>query len=161
MVVILMENRLKTKIDGKLKLSSIIQTVIDYSIPETEIILDNFSDYSDYDLFLFFTMDSGNGDYNTNRFDVKSGKCLVKTLDLLNAKKLSYFIRNKNVPSVNTTVSIDLTEYRHNAQVFENKDTKIIVYCRSGNRSATAAQTLIDLGYKNVYDLGGINNCAE
>ena len=119
-----MENRLKTKIDGKLKLSSIIQTVIDYSIPETEIILDNFSDYSDYDLFLFFTMDSGNGDYNTNRFDVKSGKCLVKTLDLLNAKKLSYFIRNKNVPSVNTTVSIDLTEYRHNAQVFENKDTK-------------------------------------
>lgn len=45
--------------------------------------------------------------------------------------------------------------------MFENKDTKIIVYCRSGNRSATAAQTLIDLGYKNVYDLGGINNCAE
>ena len=119
-----MENRLKTKIDGKLKLSSIIQTVIDYSIPETEIVLDNFSDYSDYDLFLFFTIDSGNGDYNTNRFGVKNGKCLVKTLDLLNAKKLSYFIRNKNVPSVNTTVSIDLTEYRHNAQVFENKDTK-------------------------------------
>ena len=45
--------------------------------------------------------------------------------------------------------------------MFENKNTKIIVYCRSGNRSATAAQTLIDLGYKNVYDLGGINNCAE
>lgn len=42
-----------------------------------------------------------------------------------------------------------------------DKDTKIIVYCRSGNRSATAAQTLIDMGYKNVYDLGAMSNCAE
>ncbi len=31
-----------------------------------------------------------------------------------------------------------------------------IIYCRSGNRSATAAQLLIDLGYKNIYDMGGI-----
>lgn len=37
-------------------------------------------------------------------------------------------------------------------------DAKILVYCRSGNRSATASKTLIDLGYTNVYDFGGINN---
>ncbi len=37
-----------------------------------------------------------------------------------------------------------------------DKNTTIIVYCRSGRRSAIAAQTLVDLGYKNVYDLGGI-----
>lgn len=37
-------------------------------------------------------------------------------------------------------------------------DQAIIVYCRSGNRSAKAAQTLIDMGYHNVYDLGGITN---
>lgn len=42
-----------------------------------------------------------------------------------------------------------------------DKDTKIVVYCRSGNRSATAGQTLIDMGYTNVYDLGAMNNCAE
>lgn len=42
-----------------------------------------------------------------------------------------------------------------------DKDAKIIVYCRSGNRSATAAQTLIDMGYKNVYDLGAMSNCAN
>lgn len=39
-----------------------------------------------------------------------------------------------------------------------NKDVPIIVYCRSGRRSATAANILIELGYKNVYDLGGIIN---
>ena len=43
----------------------------------------------------------------------------------------------------------------------EDKDTKIIVYCRSGNRSATAANTLINLGYTNVYDLGAMSNCSK
>ena len=32
----------------------------------------------------------------------------------------------------------------------------ILVYCRSGRRSEGAAQQLIDLGYTNVYDFGGI-----
>ena len=35
-------------------------------------------------------------------------------------------------------------------------DGIILVYCRSGNRSAQAAQKLADLGYTNVYDFGGI-----
>ncbi len=43
----------------------------------------------------------------------------------------------------------------------KDKNTKIIVYCRSGNRSATAADTLINLGYKNVYDLGAMDNCSK
>lgn len=42
-----------------------------------------------------------------------------------------------------------------------DKETKIIVYCRSGNRSATAASKLIDLGYKNIYDLGAMSNCES
>jgi len=33
----------------------------------------------------------------------------------------------------------------------------VIVYCQSGNRSRKAAQVLIDLGYQNVYDMGGVN----
>lgn len=37
-----------------------------------------------------------------------------------------------------------------------NKDEKILVYCRSGNRSKTAAKLLIDMGYTNVYEFGGI-----
>jgi phage shock protein E len=35
----------------------------------------------------------------------------------------------------------------------EDKDTTILLYCRSGNRSQTAAQTLLDLGYTDVRDL--------
>ena len=40
--------------------------------------------------------------------------------------------------------------------ILPEKDTKIFVYCRSGNRSAQAAQILANLGYTNVYDIGGI-----
>lgn len=40
----------------------------------------------------------------------------------------------------------------------EGKDTTIIVYCRSGRRSAIAAETLLGMGYTQVYDLGGIQD---
>lgn len=35
-------------------------------------------------------------------------------------------------------------------------ETLVIVYCRSGRRSAIAAKALRDLGYRRVLDLGGI-----
>ncbi|MEL7605957.1 MAG: rhodanese-like domain-containing protein [Sedimentibacter saalensis] len=41
-------------------------------------------------------------------------------------------------------------------EVLKDKKAKILVYCRSGNRSATAAKTLIKMGYENVLDFGGI-----
>lgn len=36
-------------------------------------------------------------------------------------------------------------------------DAVVIVYCQSGNRSKKAAEMLLDLGYKNIYDMGGVN----
>jgi phage shock protein E len=40
--------------------------------------------------------------------------------------------------------------------VLPNKQATIIVYCRSGNRSAQAVELLHGLGYTDLYDLGGI-----
>jgi len=37
-----------------------------------------------------------------------------------------------------------------------DKATVILVYCRSGVRAKGASQTLADLGYTHVYDMGGI-----
>ena len=36
-------------------------------------------------------------------------------------------------------------------------DQIILIYCRSGNRSKQAAQKLADMGYRNIYEFGGIN----
>ena len=41
-------------------------------------------------------------------------------------------------------------------QVLTDNDQLILVYCRSGRRSKLAAQDLVDLGYTNVKEFGGI-----
>ena len=40
----------------------------------------------------------------------------------------------------------------------DDLDTVVLVYCRSGNRSKTASQALVDLSYTNIYEFGGIND---
>ena len=37
-----------------------------------------------------------------------------------------------------------------------DKDQMILVYCRSGNRSKQASEKLVDLGYTNIVEFGGI-----
>lgn len=37
-----------------------------------------------------------------------------------------------------------------------DKEALILIYCRSGRRSAAAANELVNMGYTNVYDFGGI-----
>jgi rhodanese-related sulfurtransferase len=37
-----------------------------------------------------------------------------------------------------------------------DKNAVILIYCRSGRRSADAANTLVSMGYTLVYDFGGI-----
>lgn len=43
------------------------------------------------------------------------------------------------------------------SDIISEKDKKILVYCRSGNRSKVASKTLSELGYSNVMEFGGIN----
>ncbi|MBR1482349.1 MAG: rhodanese-like domain-containing protein [Ruminococcus sp.] len=38
-----------------------------------------------------------------------------------------------------------------------DKSQLILVYCRSGRRSKQAASKLVDLGYTNIVEFGGIN----
>lgn len=41
--------------------------------------------------------------------------------------------------------------------VIPSLDSAVLVYCRSGNRSRTAAAALANLGYSQVFEFGGIN----
>jgi len=43
-------------------------------------------------------------------------------------------------------------------RALSDKNSTIIVYCRTGRRTKLAANSLFSLGYKNVYDMGGIGN---
>ena len=49
------------------------------------------------------------------------------------------------------------TEIKAKAEeVLPDKDQLILVYCRSGRRSKNAAQILVELGYTNIKEFGGI-----
>jgi phage shock protein E len=39
-----------------------------------------------------------------------------------------------------------------------DRDRPTVVYCRSGRRSEIAAQLLVDAGFTQVYDLGGVES---
>ena len=55
-----------------------------------------------------------------------------------------------------TLIPVDELESR--LSELPDKDALIIVYCRSGIRSAVAAEILINNGYTNVFDMQSINN---
>ena len=42
------------------------------------------------------------------------------------------------------------------AKVLPDKNQMILIYCRSGRRSKIVAQNLLDLGYTNIIEFGGI-----
>ena len=49
------------------------------------------------------------------------------------------------------------TEIKAKAEeVLTDKDQLILVYCRSGRRSKIAAEALVELGYTNIKEFGGI-----
>lgn len=55
--------------------------------------------------------------------------------------------------------AILIPDYEISARVEDelpDKDATILIYCRSGRRSANVANELTELGYTNVYDFGGI-----
>ena len=45
------------------------------------------------------------------------------------------------------------------SEMLADKDQLILVYCRSGRRSKIAAEALVELGYTNIKEFGGILDC--
>lgn len=41
-------------------------------------------------------------------------------------------------------------------EALSDKEAVILVYCRSGRRSKAASDKLVEMGYQNIYDFGGI-----
>ncbi len=62
----------------------------------------------------------------------------------------------KHIPD-SILIPVDVIE-KEAPEKLTDKDAVIFVYCRSGNRSRTAASALVKMGYTNVYNLGGMND---
>lgn len=95
---------------------------------------------------------------------------VIKSIDCNTAKDYSarkdYFlidVRTKEEYAsyhLENAINIPVDEI---SKILEDKNIKkssiIIVYCKSGVRSNTAAEALRDLGFKNIYDLGSVTKC--
>ena len=58
-----------------------------------------------------------------------------------------------------TDVNIEFREIaKRHKEIGANLDDHIVVYCQSGKRGNIAADTLTELGYKNVYNIRGSVN---
>lgn len=93
---------------------------------------------------------------------------LIKPEDLKkDLEDKDFFLLDVHIPEQThipgTDAVIDYRKLKENADKLpEDKDAKIVVYCRSGGMSRSSAQDLVDLGYTNVHDLeGGINAFNE
>ncbi|NIS81050.1 MAG: hypothetical protein GTO14_12770 [Anaerolineales bacterium] len=84
---------------------------------------------------------------------------LAQELDSMLEKK-DFFFANVHIPYEgeipDTDAFIPFDQVAEFLDAFpEDKDAKIVLYCRSGSMSATSARELVNLGFTNVYNLDG------
>tara|TARA_Y100000992_G_scaffold116144_1_gene76045 strand:- start:155 stop:466 length:312 start_codon:yes stop_codon:yes gene_type:complete len=65
-----------------------------------------------------------------------------------------------NAGHVESAINIEWQDIVSVANMID-EDDQVYLYCRSGNRSQKATNTLIDIGYKNVFNLGSLKEASE
>ena len=82
---------------------------------------------------------------NSLFIDVRDSSDIVKSGTIAGALRIPRgfleFAADENVPYFNTNLS---------------KDADIVLVCGAGGQAALAGKTLKDMGYKNVFNVGGI-----
>lgn len=73
-----------------------------------------------------------------------------------------YIILDVRTPSefagghIKGAINHPVEEIANVSRSIADKDAKILLHCRSGGRSKTAAEAMIQQGYRNVIDFGGL-----
>ncbi len=64
------------------------------------------------------------------------------------------------IPGTDFNIDFRQIQNRHR-ELHAELDSHVVVYCQTGHRSNIAAETLMSLGYKNVYNVEGSMNAWE
>lgn len=82
--------------------------------------------------------------------------------DIMADEDRSYIVVNVHIPYQGeiegTDYNIAFNDIDALTEALPDKNTPIVLYCRSGNMSEQTTQDLVELGYTQVYDVpGGMN----
>ncbi|KKG11101.1 hypothetical protein EO92_16880 [Methanosarcina sp. 2.H.A.1B.4] len=117
-------------------------------------------------ILLIFTMQEEDSPFGFETVNVDEAKELIENGDIfvLDVRTPAEFNESHIegatlIPVTNSGGSNLSPDQLLEARISEvPKGKKILVYCRSGRRSAAASQILVDAGYTGVYNMeGGIN----
>ena len=103
---------------------------------------------------LFMFMQNGNANQTMTYQELQNKLNAKETFVLLDVRTQEEF----NAGHIPTAILLPYDEINLKAAtVLPDKEKEIVVYCRSGRRSAIAKKALVELGYKDVKDFGGIS----
>ena len=108
---------------------------------------------------LLLIISCSNGKVSNNSYEKISAEAAKTIIDsdekhyLVDVRSEAEYLQ-EHLPSA---ILIPVEELEEKAKtLLPNQKVVIMVYCRSGRRSAYAADILVRLGYSRVYDIGGI-----
>ena len=103
---------------------------------------------------LFMFMQSGNANQTMTYQELQNKLNAQENFVLLDVRNQEEF----NAGHIAGAILLPYDEINLKAAtVLPEKEKDIVLYCRSGRRSAIAKKALVELGYKDVEDFGGIN----
>lgn len=111
-----------------------------------------------FSLLLMLTGCSGGaGDGSYQQITQEEAKEMMDTQEviILDVREQDEY-DNGHIPG-SVLLPVGIIDEETAAAVIPEKDSTVLVYCRSGNRSKTASSTLAELGYTNICEFGGIN----
>lgn len=73
---------------------------------------------------------------------------------MLDVREEEEFITGHAIDAV--LFPVDDIDYTTASIILPEKQTPLLIYCRSGRRSAEAAEKLKNLGYTEIYDVGSL-----
>lgn len=107
-------------------------------------------------VMVLFGCDTKGGDLSYEQITAEEAKALMENESgyvIIDARTESEFAEGH----IEGAILIPEYEIASRAEgIIPDKDTLILVYCRSGRRSKIASEALVRLGYTNVKEFGGI-----
>ena len=107
---------------------------------------------------IFFLVGCSGDKYSVNYVEAKE-KIINEGAILVDVRTKEEYDENHITGAV--LLTLDTIDEDTVKDTIGDKKNVVIVYCKSGKRSAEALEKLNNLGYKEVYDLGAMSNWKE